>query len=50
LTVTLYLIGSGISRPTLKQVGVRPLLQGVVLWAIVGTVSLLLIHSGLLSM
>ncbi|HVN18660.1 MAG TPA: putative sulfate exporter family transporter [Dongiaceae bacterium] len=36
LTVTLYLIGSGISRSTLKQVGVRPLLQGVVLWAIVG--------------
>jgi uncharacterized integral membrane protein (TIGR00698 family) len=50
LTVTLYLIGSGISRSTLKQVGVRPLLQGVVLWAIVGTVSLLLIRFGLISM
>ena len=28
LTVTLYLIGSGISRSTLKQVGLRPLPQG----------------------
>jgi uncharacterized integral membrane protein (TIGR00698 family) len=50
LTVTLYLIGSGISRSTLKQVGVRPLLQGAVLWAIVGTVSLLLIRFGFISM
>jgi uncharacterized integral membrane protein (TIGR00698 family) len=49
LTVTLYLIGTGLSRSTLKQVGVRPLLQGVILWAIVGTLSLLLIRWGLLS-
>ena len=49
LTVTLYLIGSGISRQTLKQVGVRPLLQGILLWAIVGTLSLLLIRYGLIS-
>src|SRR5271154_2857243 len=32
LTVTLYLIGSGISIATLKEVGHRPLLQGVTLW------------------
>ena len=44
LTVTLYLIGTGISRSTLKQVGVRPLLQGILLWAIVATASLALIH------
>ena len=50
LTVTLYLIGSGISRPTLKQVGVRPLLQGMVLWAIVGITSLLLIRMGIISL
>jgi uncharacterized integral membrane protein (TIGR00698 family) len=50
LTVTLYLIGSGISRPTLKQVGVRPLLQGIVLWAIVGISSLLLIRWGFISL
>lgn len=45
LTVTLFLIGSGISRATLKQVGVRPLVQGVVLWLIVGALSLILIQA-----
>lgn len=49
LTVTLYLIGTGISKSTLKQVGVRPLLQGIVLWAIVATLSLALIRFGLIS-
>lgn len=46
LTVTLYLIGTGISLSTLKQVGVRPLLQGILLWGIVGILSLTLIHFG----
>jgi uncharacterized integral membrane protein (TIGR00698 family) len=50
LTVTLYLIGTGISRSTLKEVGVRPLLQGIVLWAIVGTLSLALIRYGYISL
>ncbi|MGO9086098.1 MAG: YeiH family protein [Candidatus Sulfotelmatobacter sp.] len=49
LTVTLYLIGTGISRSTLKQVGVRPLLQGILLWAIVATLSLALIRFGVIS-
>lgn len=49
LTVTLYLIGTGISISTLKQVGVRPLLQGILLWAIVATLSLTLIHFRLIS-
>jgi uncharacterized integral membrane protein (TIGR00698 family) len=49
LTVTLYLIGTGISRSTLKQVGMRPLLQGILLWAIVATASLTLIHFGFIS-
>jgi uncharacterized integral membrane protein (TIGR00698 family) len=46
LTVTLYLIGTGISKPTLKQVGARPLLQGILLWAVVAISSLALIHYG----
>jgi uncharacterized integral membrane protein (TIGR00698 family) len=46
LTLTLYLIGSGISRATLKQVGFRPLLQGVVLWIVVASLSLWLITRG----
>ena len=49
LTVTLYLIGSGLSRATLKQVGARPLVQGVLLWAIVAIASLLAIKSGLIA-
>lgn len=46
LTVTLYLIGTGLSRKTLQQVGVRPLLQGITLWIIVAVGSLALIRSG----
>ena len=43
LTVTLFLIGTGLNKETLKQVGIRPLVQGLVLWIIVGTVTLALI-------
>jgi uncharacterized integral membrane protein (TIGR00698 family) len=46
LGITLFLIGTTISRQTLKEVGARPLVQGVVLWVIVGTVSLLMILKG----
>lgn len=46
LTVTLYLIGSGISVATLKKVGPRPLLQGILLWFLVAASSLWLIRSG----
>lgn len=46
LTATLYLIGTGLSKETLQRVGVRPLLQGVLLWIVVATVSLALIRGG----
>ena len=46
LTATLYLIGSGISIATLKEVGHRPLLQGIALWLLVSVVSLWLIRVG----
>jgi uncharacterized integral membrane protein (TIGR00698 family) len=46
LTATLYLIGSGISMATLKEVGHRPLLQGVALWLLVSVASLWLIRAG----
>jgi uncharacterized integral membrane protein (TIGR00698 family) len=46
LTVVLFLIGTGISRSTLRQVGIRPLLQGVGLWIAVAGVSLWAIHAG----
>jgi len=41
LTVTLFLIGASLSRQVLKKVGVRPLIQGLVLWIIISVVSLL---------
>ena len=46
LTVTLFLIGTGLSRQTLKKVGARPLLQGVALWLVVATVTLAAIRAG----
>ena len=50
LTATLFLIGTGISRATLKEVGWRPLLQGVLLWAAVGIASLYFIRAGMIAM
>lgn len=46
LTATLYLIGTGLSVATLRRVGPRPLLQGVLLWIVVATGSLELIRAG----
>jgi uncharacterized integral membrane protein (TIGR00698 family) len=46
LTATLFLIGSGISVATVKQVGHRPLLQGIILWLLVSIGSLWLIRLG----
>jgi uncharacterized integral membrane protein (TIGR00698 family) len=46
LTATLFLIGAGISRATLKEVGWRPMLQGVLLWLAVGMTSLYFIRIG----
>ena len=48
MTATLFLIGTSISRAALREVGWRPLLQGVLLWLIVGVSSLLLIRAGVI--
>ena len=40
LTVALFLIGTSLSRPTLKAVGLRPMLQGATLWLIVSALTL----------
>jgi len=50
LTATLFLIGTGISRATLRQVGWPPLLLGVLLWILVGVTSLWLIFAGWISL
>jgi uncharacterized integral membrane protein (TIGR00698 family) len=49
LTATLYLIGTGISRATLREVGWPPLLQSIILWILVGVTSLWLIFAGWIS-
>jgi uncharacterized integral membrane protein (TIGR00698 family) len=46
LTVTLFLIGTGLSKKTLQEVGVRPLLQGILIWIVVAAGSLALIRCG----
>ena len=40
LTVTLFLIGCGLSKKVLQSVGIKPLLQGVVLWLIISAAAL----------
>lgn len=41
LTLTLFLIGAGLSLGTLKATGTRPLLQGVILWVLVSVFTLI---------
>jgi uncharacterized integral membrane protein (TIGR00698 family) len=40
LTVTLFLIGSQLSRASLAKVGIRPLVLGVILWIIISAAGL----------
>jgi uncharacterized integral membrane protein (TIGR00698 family) len=46
LVITLFLIGSGLSRSALQIVGRRPLIQGFVLWVLMGSGTLVAILSG----
>jgi uncharacterized integral membrane protein (TIGR00698 family) len=41
LVLTLFLIGSNLTRETLRSVGWRPLLQGIILWGIVSVSALI---------
>jgi uncharacterized integral membrane protein (TIGR00698 family) len=45
LTLTLFLIGAGLSRKVLSSVGFKPLLQGVTLWLLIsGTALYAVVH------
>lgn len=46
LVVTLFLIGSGLSRSALRMVGRRPLIQDFVLWVLMGSGTLVAILMG----
>lgn len=41
--ITLFLIGTGLSKDSLKKCGAKPFIQGVILWFIIGAGSLLVI-------
>lgn len=40
LCMTLFLIGSGLSLSVIRSVGIKPLIQGVVLWVVIAVLSL----------
>lgn len=40
LTLTLFLIGTGLSREALKTIGVKPFIQGILLWFFISVISL----------
>jgi len=49
LVLTLFLIGTGLSREALRNVGPRPFLQGLALWLLVGSLGLGAVKLGLLT-
>jgi uncharacterized integral membrane protein (TIGR00698 family) len=48
LVVTLFLIGAGLGPEVLKKVGFRPMIQGVLLWILVGALSLAAVTQGVI--
>lgn len=50
LTATLFLIGTSLSKRTLQQVGIMPMVQGVVLWILVASASLFAIYRGFIAL
>jgi uncharacterized integral membrane protein (TIGR00698 family) len=45
LTLTLFLIGAGLSRNVLKAVGFNPLLQGIILWVVISVAAFYTVYS-----
>ena len=43
LTLTMFFIGASLSLELLKQVGIKPLLQGVILWIVISICSLVVV-------
>lgn len=44
LTITLFFIGASLSRDVLKAVGLKPLVQGVLLWVVISVATLAYIY------
>jgi uncharacterized integral membrane protein (TIGR00698 family) len=49
LVATLFLVGAGVSKDALRQVGVRSLVLGLVLWIVAASATLLAISQGVLT-
>jgi uncharacterized integral membrane protein (TIGR00698 family) len=49
LVLSLFLIGTGLSRQALRAAGIRPLVQGALLWLTVSAVALLVVRLGVLA-
>jgi uncharacterized integral membrane protein (TIGR00698 family) len=45
LTLTLFLIGAGLSRRVLKAVGIKPMLQGIILWVTISFSAFYLVYT-----
>ncbi|RKZ13308.1 putative sulfate exporter family transporter, partial [bacterium] len=45
LTLTLFLIGTGMSRDALRETGLRPLVQGVLLWLVISIAGLVTVQA-----
>ena len=49
MVLTLFLIGSTLTRETIKSVGIKPFIQGIALWIIMATGSLAAIYFGIIN-
>ncbi|MEF3253956.1 MAG: putative sulfate exporter family transporter [Deferribacterales bacterium] len=43
LVATLFLIGTGLTKEALRRVGLKPMIQGILLWVVVSSVTLILV-------
>lgn len=51
LVITLFLIGAGLTKETLKKVGIRPMAQGISLWLLVSGLTLVaILHEPLIKL
>lgn len=48
MVLTLFLIGSSLTRDTIKSVGIKPFIQGILLWTVMASGSLTAIYYGII--
>jgi uncharacterized integral membrane protein (TIGR00698 family) len=46
LIVSLFFIGTGLNRTLLRRVGIRTFMQGIILWIVISSITLLLLRTG----